>query len=63
MKPTEAWKKSKKQYLKSLKVNDALDSQEFYELMHAYRHAPLIDQRYVIKCFEDVKEFIRKEMK
>jgi len=37
----------------------SLDGQEFYELMQAYRHAPLNDQSGVVAAFEAVKTFIR----
>lgn len=37
-----------------------LESQEFYELMQAYRHAPILDQAAVIKAFENVKATIRE---
>ena len=40
----------------SLKM--ALDSQDFYELMQAYRHAPLTQLKQTIDAFEDVKAFI-----
>ena len=36
-----------------------LDEQEFYELMQAYRHAPVADQEAVLKAFEAVKQAIR----
>lgn len=38
---------------------DWLDEQEFYELMQAYRHAPLTDPPGVVQAFEDVKAAIR----
>ena len=38
---------------------ESLDSQEFYELMQAYRHAPLSDQDAVTAAFDAVKAFIR----
>jgi len=41
-----------------LSMADALDSQEFYELMRAYRHAVGFDQSEVIAAFEAVKSFI-----
>lgn len=36
-----------------------LDGQGFYELMQAYRNAPLAPQAEVVRCFEMVKEYIR----
>jgi len=36
-----------------------LDEQEFYELMQAYRHAPVTDQEAVCAAFEAVKQIIR----
>lgn len=38
---------------------DALDSQQFYELMQAYRHAPMADQPGVVAAFEAVQGFVR----
>ena len=42
---------------------DALDEEEFYELMQSYRHMPLQEDRAIIKAFEDVKEFVRDYIK
>jgi hypothetical protein len=39
-----------------------VDSEEFYNLMQAYRHAPFVDQAAVSKAFEDMKFAIRREM-
>ena len=36
-----------------------LEEQEFYELMQAYRHAPVTDQSAVVAAFEAVKQAIR----
>lgn len=36
-----------------------VDSQDFYELMQAYRCAPIVDQDKVIAAFEAVKDFVR----
>ena len=36
-----------------------LEEQEFYELMQAYRHAPVTDQSAVVAAFEAVKQIIR----
>lgn len=33
------------------------ESEEFYNLMQAYRHAPLFPQEHVIAAFEAVKKF------
>jgi hypothetical protein len=38
---------------------DALDNQEFYELMQAYRHAGIADQDAAVAAFEAVKSFVR----
>jgi hypothetical protein len=38
---------------------DALDSQEFYELMQAYRHTRIADQDAAVAAFEAVKSFVR----
>ena len=38
---------------------DPLDSQEFYELMQAYRHTPVVKQAETASAFEAVKQFIR----
>lgn len=38
-----------------------LDEQEFYELMQAYRHAPLADQAVAVAAFEAVKQIIRNK--
>jgi hypothetical protein len=38
---------------------DALESQEFYELMQAYRHAGIADQDAAVAAFEAVKSFVR----
>jgi len=37
---------------------DGLEGQEFYELMQAYRHAPLTPVADVVRNFEDVKAYI-----
>lgn len=36
-----------------------LDSQEFYELLQAYRHAPLYPQADVVAAFEAIKAWVR----
>jgi hypothetical protein len=43
-----------------IKRKDSIDSQEFYELMQSYRHSPMTDQSEVVKNFEEVKKWIRK---
>lgn len=40
--------------------NDILEDQEFYELMQAYRHIPISEQKETVEAFEAVKNFIRK---
>ena len=37
-----------------------LNDQPFYELMQAYRHAPLTPQDEVVTAFNAVKDFIRE---
>ena len=37
------------------------ECREFYELMQAYRHAPLVDQTATIGAYESVKEWLRAE--
>lgn len=39
-----------------------LDEREFYDYMHAYRHAPPTDQAVVVEQFEAVKRFIRRQL-
>jgi hypothetical protein len=39
---------------------DRFESEEFYELMQAYRHRPIGDFAGVIETFEAVKAFIRR---
>lgn len=38
---------------------DALNEQEFFDLMQNYRHWPVTDQPGTIKRFEEVKSFVR----
>jgi len=40
-------------------LKDRLESQEFYELMQLYRHAPTEQVVLVTTRFEDIKKFIR----
>jgi hypothetical protein len=35
------------------------ESEEFYNLMQAYRHAPMEDQKAVVDAYEAVKEYLR----
>ena len=39
-------------------LTEALNGQEFYELMQAYRNAPIDDQLDVASAFGEVKKFI-----
>ena len=41
-------------------IQEHLGSKEFYELMQMYRYAPITQQVYVIKAYEDVKSYIIK---
>ena len=44
----------------SYSVNsEALDSQDFYEVMQCYRHSPMAEQHNIVRAFEDVKQWIR----
>ena len=45
------------------KNEDPLNTQEFYELMQTYRHSPMTNQEEVIKNFENIKIWIRKNYK
>lgn len=38
---------------------DALEGREFYELMQAYRHCPMVDFEGVQRTFDAVKAFVR----
>ena len=38
----------------------ALDAQEFYEVMQAYRFAPLVDQNAVVAAFDAVKDYVAR---
>ncbi len=42
---------------------DFLDDEEFYDLMQAYRHTPIIRQQEAVQRYEYVKEFIRIKIK
>ena len=35
------------------------ENEEFYNLMQAYRHAPMEDQKAVVDAYEAVKEYLR----
>lgn len=39
-------------------LRDVLDTEEFYDLMQAYRHADVADQSKVCDCYEEVKTYI-----
>lgn len=41
---------------------DPLETQEFFDLMQAYRHTSLASQPVVVRRFEEVKEFIREQI-
>ena len=38
---------------------DKLDTQEYFELMQEYRHAPISDQYLVSEKFDDVGKFLK----
>ena len=40
-------------------LSDWPESEEFYNLMQAYRHAPMEDQKAVVDAYEAVKEYLR----
>lgn len=42
--------------------DDPLESQEFYELMQAYRHAGIAEQAAVYEAFEAVKKYVRDKV-
>lgn len=42
---------------------DKLDSQDFYEVMQQYRHCNMDNQEQVIKAFENVKTWIRDNVR
>lgn len=44
------------------RLENALESSQFYELMQEYRHVPLTPQKAVVEAFEAVKQFIRNEV-
>jgi len=41
-------------------IEEAIDSQEFYELMQIYRHTKITDLTGVYNSFENVKNFIKQ---
>jgi len=43
-------------------MKDKFDKQEFYDLMQSYRHASVTHQNNVVKAFEEIKTFIRKDI-
>ncbi len=43
-------------------VPDWLNGQEFYELMQAYRHAPMGGQANVVAAFNATKQFIASKL-
>jgi hypothetical protein len=42
--------------------DDALDSEEFYNLMQTYRHTPPTQQGQLVYLYDDIKRFIRKRL-
>ena len=50
----------RRSFLRKKLANERLHWQEFYEVMQAYRCAPMEEQHKVINAFEDVKEWIRQ---
>lgn len=45
------------------KSMEAIESQDFYELMQAYRHTPMVQQEDVVARFEAVKSFVKNLVK
>ena len=41
------------------KEEDVLDSEEFFNLMQAYRHAQIYEQEKVMAAFDNVKSYVR----
>lgn len=39
-----------------------LNEQEFYDLMQRYRHAPLSDQKLTTEAFENVKNYVERNI-
>ena len=46
-------------YYAVVRKNDWPESEEFYNLMQAYRHAPMEDQKAVVDAYKAVKEHLR----
>ncbi len=44
-------------------VEPSVESQEFYDLMQEYRHAPLVDQEMVVRKFEAVKKWVNNALR
>ena len=40
-------------------LSDWPESEEFFNLMQAYRNAPMEDQKAVVEAYETVKEYLR----
>ena len=43
--------------------NDWPECEEFYNLMQAYRHTPITEQRLTVENYEAVKEWLRNQVK
>jgi len=39
-------------------INKKIESQAFYELMQIYRHTPYVDQKKVMRAYDNVKKFL-----
>ena len=46
----------------SEKLEEFVESQDFFEVAYAYRHAPEIDQVEVVRRFEELKAYIKEEL-
>ena len=46
----------------SEKLEEFVESQDFFEVAYVYRHAPEIDQVEVVRRFEELKAHIKEEL-
>ena len=42
--------------------DESLNIEEFYDLMQAYRHCPVHEQKEVVARFEKIKDFIKANL-
>lgn len=43
-------------------MKDVWEGKDFYDLMQAYRHTPIVDQHAVVENYETVKGYIREQI-